>query len=160
MIDIQQIIWEQMTTDLRQVHVVDSKKPGEIFAREDVWLSVRGDGWNGMREGDIKVSVAPACGGAWYCHGDGHVHEDRVELKLQTISDIMSLKRPSATYIFEFCDPRFPDNMYEFFHRAAVNLRKAQSLKHECNWNRHSEDRIQELLKPLTDTEESLRELL
>ena len=138
--DIQKMIWDEICGELRRVHVLDRKKDHEIFARDDVWMSVRGEGYNGMKAGDLHLAVAPAPGGGYYSHGTGHVFEDRVEWTIQTVWEVLRIKTASDFYVFQFCDPAFPENMYDFLKRAAINFRRIDDLKHRLYWKRHSRE--------------------
>jgi len=135
--NLQELVLQDLVNTLRKVHVVDH---GGIFPKDDVWLSVRDEGWNGMRPGDIMISTAPAPGGGWRVCGNGHVHPDHVELKLQTVLDIMKIRTASDRRLFDFGDPAFPENLYDFLRRVAVNAERANNLKHRRYWARHSRE--------------------
>lgn len=72
------------------------------------------------------VSKCP--GGSYHFFAQLSVDGSGVTLRARTVWSIFRRTNHAESFLFEYCDPAFPDNLFEFVDRAATNALKCYQL--------------------------------
>ena len=84
----------------------------------------------------LYVAQSDCPGGAWNNIGYASICDDHVKFNMKTIYGIFHSRSETEEFIFQYCDPEFPDNALSFLHRAALNARLAWCLQRRRYWRR------------------------
>jgi len=114
--------------------------PSEISP--NVWLSIEERSLSGQCENDRAVWVSGCPGGSYHFFARISIRESGVSFNVRTVYGIIMRRfNNSEEFFFEYCDPGFPENFFEFVRRAATNALKCYKLEHarSCNNRRRRE---------------------
>jgi hypothetical protein len=94
----------------------------------------------------LYIAQSNCPGGAWNNIGYAHIYDDHVKLNMKTIYGIFHSKSELEEFIFQYCDPEFPDNILSFLHRAALNARMAWNFQDRRYWRKRARNLKPEVL--------------
>lgn len=80
-------------------------------------------------EKDYAIWVSACPGGSYHFFARLYVGDSGVSFSVRTVRSIIRRRfNESQGFFFEYCDPAFPDNLFEFVRRAAANALKCYEL--------------------------------
>jgi len=105
---------------------------GDVFEiAERTWVSFDSSrSWS-----SLLVSECP--GGSFHFFAKLFVGDAAIVFRCRTVCSIFHRTTEEESFVFEYCDPSFPDNFFEFVNRSAINSLKCYKLEHQRAWNRY-----------------------
>lgn len=95
----------------------------------------------------LYIAQSDCPGGSWNNIGYVRIYDDHVKLSMKTIYGIFHSRSELEEFIFQYCDPEFPDNVLLFLCRAALNARMAWNLQDRRYWRKRVRDLKPEILE-------------
>lgn len=86
---------------------------------------------------ELVAYVAECSGGAWSAYATIFVSNDKITIDIKTIKGIVYQKFENQKFVFEICEPSFPDNVLEFLRKGAYYANRAYKINREKSWHRH-----------------------
>lgn len=84
----------------------------------------------------LYIAQSDCPGGSWNNIGYARICDDHVKLNMKTIYGIFHNRSELEEFVFQYCDPKFPDNVLPFLHLAALNAKMAWILQDRRYWRR------------------------
>lgn len=73
----------------------------------------------------LKACIARAEGGAWSMYATLDVQNFHTTVSIKRVNGIINHKFDMADFVFEHCDPDFPDNLITFLRKGAIRAQRA-----------------------------------
>ena len=90
-----------------------------------------------LAEIELIAYVAECPGGAWSAYATIFVSNDKIIIDIKTIKGIVYQKFENQKFVFEICEPSFPDNVLEFLRKGAYYADRAYKINCKKSWHRH-----------------------
>jgi len=106
-----------------------------------------------------NMFIARASGGAWVYFGQLKVDVSSVTMGARTVeSMVFGGKSPEEQFIFDICNPDYPNNVLDFAKKVAFNADRANKIRQRRTWLKINQTR-RELKKCKKDLEKDQKDL-
>lgn len=76
----------------------------------------------------VKAMIARASAGAWSMYATMDVQDSETTVSIKRSKGIIDGKHDMLTFVFEHCNPEFPDNLLNFLRKGAIRAQRAFDL--------------------------------